>query len=528
MHRIIALVRLLLWPFKKAQQKLKHLVRWILNKLARLMNRHLSDRKGYQQVLQLIEQMPQSNGSRVFTRENVRVGIVADTFILENFAPTCHMTCLKPDTWASQLKDLDCVLIVSAWRGESTEWMGLSKHGSEISRTLIELMQGAKAAGLPVLFYSKEDPPNYKHFLPYAGQADYIFTSALEAVEWYERDCPGIPVQVLTFAVNPMLHNPIGSEGEKKEKTVFFAGSWMPKYPDRIRMQKLYFKWIRCVGMDFSIADRNFERNEFRYCYPIKYIPRVMASFSYHQVSALYKIFPWIMNFNSVNQSQTMFAMRVYDACACGAHVISNESPGMQRIFPEVAVIHSYEDLHRAVNKPAEQLTREKLQAIRRIMNQDTVFHRMQQMLRAAGIAVTGDDKPLVGVLLDPEMSEEEKVRCRAQFEAQSWGNKLLAESAEELAGCRAVTVWGPNRVYGEFYLEDMVGGFKYTACDYITKSETLQTHNYCDRITDPYATVFWVDAENIPDLADIPEEGFELPNGYVSDRENYQRHTCC
>lgn len=505
----------------------KRHVRRFLNTLAGLMNRHLSDRKGYQEVLKLIEQMPQSNGSRIFTRENVRVGIVADTFILENFAPTCHMTHLKPDTWASQLKDLDCVLIVSAWRGEAEEWKGLSKHESEISQRLIALMQGAKAAGLPVLFYSKEDPPNYKHFLPYARQADYIFTSAQEAVAWYEQDCPGIPVQVLTFAVNPMLHNPIGSEGTKKERTVFFAGSWMPKYPDRIRMQKLYFKWIRRAGMDFSIADRNFERNEFRYCYPIKYIPRVMASFTYHQVSALYKIFPWVMNFNSVNQSQTMFAMRVYDACACGAHVISNESPGMQRIFPEVAVIHSYEDLHKAVNKPAEQLTKEKLQAIRRIMAQDTVYHRMQQLLETAGIPVSGDDKPLVGVLLAPRLSEEEKSRYREQFDAQSWDNKRLAETPEELSGCPIVTVWGPDRIYGEYYLEDMICGFKYTDCDYITKSETLQPHNYCDRITDPYATVFWADMQKLPALTELSEEGIDLPNGYVSDRENYRRSTC-
>ena len=501
----------------------KRHIRGVLNALSGLMNRYLSDRKGYQEVLKLIDQMPQSNGTRIFARENVRVGIVADTFVLENFAPTCHLVNLMPDQWESQLEGLDCVLIVSAWRGVSTEWMGLAKHGSAISRKLIALMKAAKAAGLPVLFYSKEDPPNYHVFLPYAQQADYIFTSAQEAVERYNQDCPGIPVQVLTFAVNPMLHNPIGSQGVKKEKTVFFAGSWMPKYPDRIRMQKLYFKWIRRAGMKFSIADRNFNRKEFRYCYPLRYIPSVMSSFTYHQVSALYKIFPWIMNFNSVNQSQTMFAMRVYDACACGAHVISNESPGMERIFPEVHVIHSYEDLHNAVTKSPELLTKEKNQAIRRIMAQDTVFNRMRQMLETAGIQVSDHTLPLIGVLLDPKLTDEEKTLCREMFEAQSWENKRLAETMEELSGCRIVTLWGPDRSYGEYYLEDMACGFKYTACDYITKSATAQAHTYCDRIDDPYATLFWVDAEKTPLLTEIPKEGMALQGGYVSDRENYR-----
>jgi len=88
------------------------------------------------------------------------------------------------------------------------------------------------------------------------------------------------------------------------------------------------------------------------------------------------------------------------------------------------------------------------------------------------------------------------------------------------------VTIWGPDRIYGEYYLEDMVSGFKYTACDYITKSETAQAHTYCERITDPYATLFWADALKTPVLTELSGEVLDMPNGYVSDHENYRRST--
>lgn len=516
MHKLKAFARYCLQVAKRYAYR-------VLNHFSDILNHHLSDRKGYHEILQLIEKIPQSNGSRIFVPEDVRVGIVADPFVLANFEPTCHLIPLTPDNWQELLPELDCLLVVSAWKGASGEWTGLAKHASEISNKLIQLMEAGRKANLPVLFYSKEDPPNYEHFLPYAKHADYIFTSALEAVPRYQQDCPGISVQVLTFAINPLLHNPIGSEGYKKENTVFFAGSWMPKYPERIRMQQLFFTWIRRAGMQFSIADRNFDRKDFRYLYPLKYLPRVMAGFSYHQVSSLYKIFPWIMNFNSVSHSQTMFAMRVYDACACGAHVISNESPGMQRIFPEVAVIHSYKDLYKAVTKSAEQLEDEKNQAIRRIMAQDTVFHRMRLMLETAGIPTSSDALPLVGVLLDPDMTDAERQHCREMFAAQSWGNKRLAETEAELSGCQILTVWGPDRVYGEYYLEDMINGFKYTSCNYVTKSGELQAHTYCEGFTDPYATLFWADAAAELNLTTLCRGCMSLPNGYNSGRENYQ-----
>lgn len=42
----------------------------------------------------------------------------------------------------------------------------------------------------------------------------------------------------------------------------------------------------------------------------------------------------YVININTVKDSRTMFARRVFEAMACGRIVISNESLGMRELFP--------------------------------------------------------------------------------------------------------------------------------------------------------------------------------------------------
>src|SRR5699024_11953924 len=100
-----------------------------------------------------------------------------------------------------------------------------------------KIMQFYRNLDIPIVFYSKEDPPNYNHFLPFAQQADYIFTSAAEMVPKYQIDCPAATsIDVLTFGINPKHHSPIGSQQAEIQRIVPIAGSWFNhKYEERGR-----------------------------------------------------------------------------------------------------------------------------------------------------------------------------------------------------------------------------------------------------------------------------------------------------
>lgn len=114
----------------------------------------------------------------------------------------------------------------------------------------------------------------------------------------------------------------------------FFAGSWMKKYPARAAQQRQLFDWVREAGLHLEIADRNYSRYSLLVPLSPRYLSAVMPDFTYKDVSALYKCYDWVLNLNSVGNSEDMFSLRVYDALACGSMVLSNGSVGWSSIFP--------------------------------------------------------------------------------------------------------------------------------------------------------------------------------------------------
>lgn len=478
------------------------------------------------ELLALSSMVPRSNGSRFYTRLPFYVGVVADQFLYENYSRTCHMVPLTPDNWLEALPGLDCVLVTSVWSGLSGEWRGVSTPGSEVGAQLCRLMEETARRGCPVLFYSKEDPPNFRCFAQYANYADQIYTSAQECVEAYQAACPGVPVDVMHFAISPELHNPVGMKPlSQVEDRAFFAGSWMKKYPARVEMQGKLFDWVLGAGLALEIADRNYSRYSRRYSYPLRYLTSVLPEFTYEQISTLYKDYGWILNLNSVRDSMDMFSLRVYDALACGSLVLSNESVGMEKIFPQVFVIRSREQLHEALDTPLEQLEARRLEGIRQVFRQGTTYEKMEQMLRSVGLCASCKGNDRVGVILSDDIPD--RALYLEQFEAQTYQNKILISSPADwqaIDSCGMIALWGADRRYERHYLEDMINAFKYTACDYVTKPDAAGAfHCYTDEVNDVYATLFCRDAYRALEQAGLSHP-FRLANGYRSDGANYEK----
>ena len=87
------------------------------------------------------------------------------------------------------------------------------------------------------------------------------------------------------------------------------------------------------------------------------------------------------------------------------------------------------------------------------------------------------------------------------------------------------IAFWNDDFHYGEHYLEDMINGFKYTSCSYITKNSFYSKdslingteHNYVTEYVSKYATVFWKNDYSIEELITLPEKS-KLKNGYSID----------
>ena len=431
-------------------------------------------------------------GCRFFAPYPYRVGIVCDEFVYENYRDTCRLIYLRPDWRESPFPSMDLLLVVSPWQGVDRAWAGVSQSGSPASQALLALMGEGRRRGIPTVFYSKEDPPNYEIFLPFAREADVVFTSAEECVSAYRRRCGHQRVYPLTFGVNPLLNNPIGMGPVRRRGEILFAGSWMKKYPQRIRDQGQLFRWVEEAGLSLRILDRNQGRRDWAYRYPLRWQKYVLPPVSYQDLPALCKRYEWVLNLNSVTDSATMFSMRVYDALACGCLVLSNGSLGMERLLPEALVIRSQEDLKAALSLSQEDRAALRWAGIRRVMGENTVFHRMAELLDRAGLTCR-PPRRTVAVLARGTGPELETLA--AQFQAQTYPDKIfLTDLREEPSD--AVALWKGGGRYDPFFLQDRMDAFKYTDCDFVTAGPGPAAPDghcgFADRTEDPYSTVFW------------------------------------
>ena len=461
----------------------------------------------FQELIEKSGNLSVSNGCRFYSSYTCHVGIVCDEFVYRNYEPVCPLQYLPANWREDMLTGLDLVLVVSPWRGIDQSWTGVSLASSWARESLLRLLRSCRRRGIPAVFYSKEDPPNYHIFLPFAREAEVVFTSAAECIPAYQRDCGHDRVYPLLFAVNPLVNNPIEANRFKMEQNaVLFAGSWMKKYPQRIREQELLFQWIRKTGVPFHIMDRNSERRDPAYRYPIRWQKYRMPAVPYVSLPGMNKLHDWVLNLNSVTDSLSMFSMRVYDALACGCPVLSNESVGMERRLPEVRVIRSGEELEAVFSMTRKERDALRMAGIRRVMGGNTVFDRGAEFLGTCGVSAVVIRRKAAVLAMG---SEEETADLRSQFQSQTYEDKLFITDAEKLfslSGISAVALWKGGRKYDPFFLQDCMDAFKYTDCDWVTayREEASEDTSFVftEKVPDPCAAVFWVDDRS--ELAEI------------------------
>ncbi len=170
----------------------------------------------------------------------------------------------------------------------------------------------------------------------------------------------------------------------------------------------------------------------------------------------------------------------------------------------------------------SDELYRTRIQNIRRVMTGETTFDRLNQILNTVGIEYTADNRRIAVVV--NEITDE----LMKQFNNQTYRNGVIIEEEtvdeEVLENVDMIAFWSPEYKYGEYYLEDLSNGFKYTGCSYITKDSYFENENIIEGIENNYVkhcnkfnSVFWKDDYDMKELLAFPES-IELKNGYAID----------
>lgn len=285
---------------------------------------------------------PQWAAASVSTQSRLKLAAICDRFTWANLEYDFDAVYLSPDHWRDQLEAThpDIFFCEAAWEGLDGRWINEIYRNSECpqdNRTVLnDILKYCQKAGIPTVFWNKEDTPKFEDkpfsFIETALLFDHIFTTAIESIPKY-RSLGHRSVHLMMFGYSPHLFSVCAPR--PKTGIAVFLGSWYGSNRERCKEMCRMFDMVLEQGLELRIYDRLFNRNEPDRQFPPKYAPYILPAVSYEQTGAVMNEADYVININSVMDSQTMFARRVFEAMACGRIVISNHSVGLQNRFAD-------------------------------------------------------------------------------------------------------------------------------------------------------------------------------------------------
>jgi spore maturation protein CgeB len=462
-------------------------------------------------------------------RPNLTVAVILDPFSELAFRYEWNQVTFGPGDWRTVLWQTrpDLLFVESAWQGNlqngEGRWRLHMTRDDRPSEELRALVAWCRSEGIPTVFWNKEDPPNYDRFLETARLFDQVFTVDADRIADYQRDLGHDRVDLLPFAAQPRIHNPVRTSPKRWE--VAFAGTWFAvKHPER-REQMEYVLgpalerglhiWSR-MQPRWRLSRRGPRRGDTRYRFPRPYAKYVVGSLPYERMLTAYTSYKVFLNVNSVTGSKTMCSRRLFELSAAQTAVLSAPAASIEPFFGgTIEVVEDAEQTRRALDvllSNAEYRDRLALQAHRRVFDEHLYTHRVDEVLRSvrlvsAGLAGTTASEPSVSVVVPTKRPEQldhvlrtigqqshrdlELVLVTHGFEAEDLPARAAAHGVPDvvvvpadadltLGACMNLGVAAATRhlvakvdddnFYGPHYLTDLVRALDYSGADVVGK----------------------------------------------------------
>ncbi len=329
------------------------------------------------------------------------------------------------DNWRGEIenRDIDFLLVESCWKGNDGNWGTITK-GSGGGKKLSGLLRYCNQRGIPTVFWNKEDPPHYEKFGPIAALFDLAITTDVNMVPRYKEDF-GINAYPLSFGAQPKVHNP--KPVIPRLPKAVFAGSYYGDKPKRCKDFNEVMGQLELAGVRYDIFDRNYQKGIGKFAFPDHYQAYIVGNLPPDEVWKAHKGYKYQVNMNSVQDSATMFARRVYESLASGTPVISNESVGVRELFGDIVIMpgkQSIAEQLRALEASPHAYNELARRGVRAVMREHTYGHRIQALCRLLGMVVDIDlPKATLAVTVS---SEADIQRAKQLFEAQTAPRKQL------------------------------------------------------------------------------------------------------
>lgn len=271
------------------------------------------------------------------TRPDLRVAVVLDQFSKSAFQYEFSTVDVPALDWEALLEVAlpDLLLVESVYSGHDGSWAGRVARFGEPSAELASLVGWCRNRGIPTVFWNKEDPINHDWFTASASLFDHVFTVDSNMLDRYRSLLGHDRVGVLQFSAQPVIHHPPPDEGLRTGQVAFAGSYYAAKHPARREQMEMLLDAAAEFGL--HIFDRMDRQDDPRFAWPEKYQEYIVGSLTYPQTLEAYRRYKTFINVNTVVDSPTMCARRVYELLASGTRVLSGPSLALERVPVEIA-----------------------------------------------------------------------------------------------------------------------------------------------------------------------------------------------
>lgn len=347
------------------------------------------------------------------------VGVVLDEFSTQCFAPEARLWPISTRDYAEALERLrpDVMFIESAWNGNDGDWAYHITGPTGPKPGFYSLIQACRQQGIPTVFWNKEDPPHFEEFLPAAKEFDVILTSEESLIEAYAEAAGHKNVATLPFAAQPRIHRPL-RDSQSSVGNVAFAGQYFAhKFPERREQMNLLFPPSAELGLSIYSRALGGDPN---YAFPEPYAQYVVGSLPYEAMVRAYGHHKVFLNVNSVPQSKSMCARRIFELSSSKTAVVSVESEAISGAYAadEVFTVRTQGEAKDVLERlVGDNLFRERAthKAWRRTLQQHTYAHRMQQIYTMAGLEWNVPKEDVTAVLVASSLTSLDRLISQAK-----------------------------------------------------------------------------------------------------------------
>lgn len=425
--------------------------------------------------------LPVSNGSHHHAPAPVTMAIVADESMFNYYKDSCtSVIYLSPSNYEEALKNnkIDVFVYVSSWKGlNQREWTGV-KYRQEPKEALENILRHCQDENIPTIFQTIEDPSNYDYFLSVARKFDVVFTSDEDCIDRYKSDLDHDRVFYGEYGANVHVNNPIGSFRHDLPRALF-SGSYPTRYKERTADMEIIFSSVLERSECLTIVDRNFDSDEFRF--PNKYQENIIGSLPHELLQRVHKLFRYSVNFNSIKNSTTMCAMRVYELQAQGKTIWSNYARSVYNKFPHIRIVPEVTALE--TDRPGIDLHYEKSlaqDALNLLLRDKTHYQLVGDMLSTIGLPRDGQrSNKILVVAAGNALRVRASVLKQLHVDTEVITEHEFSARLVDLSKYGYIAVMSDQYEYGKYYLLGRLNAFRYTNSMFVSQEALFEGEAY-------------------------------------------------